>query len=93
MGSNNSYWGDIESSEDLDLATLDEVVLTDHGFTLSGFIDKVQDAVFDALYSSDSTPNDINSISEDANESSLKSISSIISDRQTLPSPDNTNEN
>jgi hypothetical protein len=54
MGSNNSYWGDIESSEDLDLATLDEVVLTDHGFTLSGFIDKVQDAVFDGLYSSDS---------------------------------------
>jgi hypothetical protein len=79
MGSNNTYWGDVESSVDLDLATLNEVVLydseaslstekispsgsvhyinmpeTDHGFTLSGFIDKVQDAVFDALYSSDS---------------------------------------
>lgn len=66
---------------------------TDHGFTLSGFIDQVQDAVFDALYSSDSTSNDITSISEDANESSLKSLSSIISDRQTLPSPDNTKDN
>jgi hypothetical protein len=118
MGSNNSYWGDAESPEDLDLARLEEVVLydseassstekispngsvhyintpeTDHGFTLSGFIDQVQDAVFDALYSSDSTSNDITSISEDANESSLKSLSSIISDHQTLPSPDNTNDN
>lgn len=64
---------------------------TGHSFTLSGFIEQVQDAVFEALYSSDSTSNEITSLSDDANESSRKSLSSILSESPTLPIPDTTN--